>query len=87
LRREGRTCSAKPVGTAACFFSAGGPRARPAPGLPCALSFQEGGDVLKNPGERCRGNEGACVTSRSRRCFSRGRDEEQITRAWCFPKR
>ncbi len=41
-RREGRACSARPVVTAACFFSAGGPRARPAPGLPCALILEEG---------------------------------------------
>ncbi len=42
-RREGRVFSARPVVTAACFFSAGGPRARPAPGLPCALHPIEGG--------------------------------------------
>ncbi|GLH78553.1 hypothetical protein SSBR45G_34620 [Bradyrhizobium sp. SSBR45G] len=42
LRREGRTFSARPVVTAACFLSAGGPRARSAPGLPCALHLLRG---------------------------------------------
>jgi hypothetical protein len=42
LRREGRACSARPVVPAACILFAGGPRARPAPGLPCALMISEG---------------------------------------------
>jgi hypothetical protein len=36
-----------PVVTAACFFVAGGPWVRPAPGLPCALSLIEGGRIAK----------------------------------------
>src|SRR5438270_1220350 len=34
--------SAGPVVPAACIFFAGGPWARPAPGIPCALSLFEG---------------------------------------------
>ena len=42
LRRGGRAFSARPVVPAACIFFAGGPRARPAPGLPCALHLIRG---------------------------------------------
>jgi hypothetical protein len=38
-RGECRVFSAEPVVTAACFFAAGGPWVRPAPGIPCALVF------------------------------------------------
>jgi hypothetical protein len=35
-------CFGVPVVTAACFFVAGGPWVRPAPGIPCALFIQKG---------------------------------------------
>ncbi len=41
-RGECRVFSAEPVVTAACFFVAGGPWVRPAPGIPRASSQEEG---------------------------------------------
>ncbi len=61
-RREGRVCSARPVVPAACIFFAGGPRARPAPGLPCAL-HQEGDAVIKARTQRApRDRLGLCAS-------------------------
>src|SRR5690349_9194134 len=61
-RGEGRACSARPVVTAACFLfcrrATGAASARPS----LRPQFiQEGGDVVNNPGETCRGTEGACA--------------------------
>ena len=47
-RGECRVFSAEPVVTAACFFSAGGPWVRPAPGIPCALSCR-GRPAMQSP--------------------------------------
>jgi hypothetical protein len=51
---------AKPVVTAACFFVAGGPWARPSPGIPCALSAFEDAKILHNSGAMRRGNAALC---------------------------
>jgi hypothetical protein len=47
-RGECRDVSAEPVVPAACIFFAGGPWARPAPGIPRALSlFPEGPEIAE----------------------------------------
>jgi hypothetical protein len=51
---------AEPVVTAACFFSAGGPWVRPAPGLSRALSLFEG-DALQSSGAICAARMLACA--------------------------
>jgi len=54
---------AGPVVTAACFFAAGGPWGRPAPGIPCALFASEGG-TNDSPGAMSRrGNAAVRVDS------------------------
>jgi hypothetical protein len=54
---------AGPVVTAACFFVAGGPWVRPAPGIPCALFSFEGHEQTHHPDISCRGKVEACLKS------------------------
>jgi hypothetical protein len=59
-------CSAGPVVTAACFFSAGGPWARPTPGIPCAL-FSQGATQDAKLGRVCAARRESVSRVRSRR--------------------
>jgi len=70
LRREGRTISAEPVVLPRAFLLHADHGCQPAPGLPCALCFEEGHVIEKNSDAMRRENEDSC------RRYLRGRSFE-----------